>query len=970
MVKSIAKLRELRISNCMKMEAIIMKEEGWEMKASETLAFLMLTDLYLQQLESLTCFSHAKCSLETWSQDCLKSSIVLFNREVAFPNLETLKVFAMSNIDMIWDNQVYFRHLKTLDVSSCDGLSHIFTPTIVGNLVELKKLTITNCKILTQVMVDEGGEEGPVVVFKQLKYLKLHTLVGLRCFGSGGYTLLFPILEDVMLVGCPNIEFFSERPIEAPKLDEETKREMLLWKENPNVISQHLLGAVVAEEKKMRLSEFPMLIGKWHSQLNFIKSSWQLESLTVDKCPFINAIPSRLMLVLDNMKILQVHDCELLEEIFDLEGLEGVQRTQLLPSFMTLDLINLPKLRRLWNKDLQGMLRFHSLQSLIIYKCNNLRYAFTRLMAQCLASLQRMEISECSQMDRVIGEEEGQSSMVEKITFSNLGWMKLKCLPNLISFLSGNNHMLECPRLVNLSIAQCPKMRCLTWQSSMEIDDGTLSLFTPQVVFPSLEELHITDIGYIKMIWDNHVALSFPGHFHHLKTLDVSHCMELSNIFTPTMAGNLVELTNLTISNCKMLTEIISGEGCKERPVVAFKQLKSLKLEELIGLTCFSSGRFTLLFPLLEEIKVTKCLNMKFFSEAPLRAPKLNRVPPSTGMWLWNGKIRYGMQNMSIDMATVDEVEFMHLSGFSELMEKWHSKLIPIKSSWQLKSLVVDNCLPFLNAIPSRLMPVLDKINTLQVQDCESLEEIFDLEGLKAMKGTRVLPRLWCLNLVNLPKLRRLWNKDIQGMLCFSSLSYLTLCNCSNLRHAFTPSMARRLPTLQWIAIKNCDQMEGVMAKEEGEMAEDGGEISEVEKITFPILRCMELEQLPNLTSFFSDTNRTLECPRLQELTIAGCPKITTFTWQSLMKIGQGISSPFTAQVLFPQVKSMVLSHRENSSKTRVDANQHLLKVEAFEKLQVKFCVIEETSAHCYMICHKSRPAQLDILEGIASDSL
>ncbi|KAF8020371.1 hypothetical protein BT93_G0926 [Corymbia citriodora subsp. variegata] len=745
-------------------------------------------------------------------------------------------------------------------------------------------------------MIDERGEERHEVAFKQLKYLKLHMLVKLRCFSSGGYTLVFPLLEDVILVGCLNIEFFSERQIEAPKLDEVTKREMWFWKENLHVISQNML-VMVAEEKKMRLSEFPMLIGKWHNQLNFIKSSWQLESLMVDKCPlFINAISSKLMLAFDNMKTLQVHDCELLEEIFDLEGLEGVDRTWLLPSLMTLDLVNLPNLRRLWNKDLQGMLHFHSLQGLTLYKCSNLRHAFTQSMAQCLASLQWMEIIECSQMEGVIGEEEGQRSIVEKITFSNLNWMKLECLPNLTSFLLGKNHTLECPGLVDLSIAQCPNMRSLTSQFLMEIDNETPSLFTSQVLFPSLAKLHITDTGYIKMTWDNHAVLSLPRHFQHLKTLDVSHCVELSNMFTPTMAGNLVELTNLRISNCKMLTEIISGEGCKEGPVVAFKQLKSLKLEELIGLTCFSSGRFTLLFPLLEEIEVTKCLNMKFFSEAPLRAPKLNRVPLSTGMWLWNGKIRYGMQNMSIDMVTIDEVEFMHLSRFSELMDKWHSELIPIKSSWQLKSLVVDNCLRFLNAIPSRLMPVLDKINTLQVQDCESLEEIFDLEGLKAMKGTRVLPRLWCLNLVNLPKLRRLWNKDIQGMLYFSSLSYLTLCNCSNLRHAFTPLMARCLPTLQWIAIKNCDQMEGVMAKEEGEMAEDGGEISEVDKITFPILRCMKLEQLPNLTSFFSDTNHTLECPRLQELTIAGCPKITTFTWQSLMKIGQGISSPFTPQ--------------------------------------------------------------------------
>lgn len=116
----------------------------------------------------------------------------------------------------------------------------------------------------------------------------------------------------------------------------------------------------------------------------------------------------------------------------------------------------------------------------------------------------------------------------------------------------------------------------------------------------------------------------FP--FQHLKTLDVSHCDELSNMFTPTTARNLVELTELKISNCKMLTEVISSEGCEEGPVVAFKQLKYMKLTDLKGLTCFSLGRYTLMFPLLEDVIVTGCLNMKLFSEAPIKAPKLNNV--------------------------------------------------------------------------------------------------------------------------------------------------------------------------------------------------------------------------------------------------------------------------------------------------------------------------------------------------------
>ncbi|XP_039164989.1 uncharacterized protein LOC108960822 [Eucalyptus grandis] len=209
------------------------------------------------------------------------------------------------------------------------------------------------------------------------------------------------------------------------------------------------------------------------------------------------------MLVLKRMTSLQVRDCEPLEEIFDLEGLEAVDCTQVLPRLWHLDLVNLPKLRQLWNRDLQGTMCFNSLGHLSLYKCSNLRHAFVPSMAQCLPNLQQMEIKECDQMEGVIADEEGQGRAVEEITFPNLWQITLECLPNLTSFLLWKNHMLECPILSKLSIAHCPKMRSLTWQSSMEIDNGTPSLFTPQVQCPKLEWMVLSHMDNLSKIWSD-----------------------------------------------------------------------------------------------------------------------------------------------------------------------------------------------------------------------------------------------------------------------------------------------------------------------------------------------------------------------------------------------------------------------------------------------------------------------------------
>jgi len=64
MVKSLEHLRDLIVQRCKKMDAIIMEEEGLGLETSKTLAFPMLTNLNLQRLESLMCFSCGKCKID------------------------------------------------------------------------------------------------------------------------------------------------------------------------------------------------------------------------------------------------------------------------------------------------------------------------------------------------------------------------------------------------------------------------------------------------------------------------------------------------------------------------------------------------------------------------------------------------------------------------------------------------------------------------------------------------------------------------------------------------------------------------------------------------------------------------------------------------------------------------------------------------------------------------------------------
>ncbi|XP_056159279.1 uncharacterized protein LOC115691921 [Syzygium oleosum] len=888
MVKSLAKLRVLEVRYCNKMEAIIMEEEGSRMETSETLAFPMLTHVELSNLESLTCFSRGKCSRKVRSQDHVKTRFnVLFDQEVVFPSLETLKIFAMDNIEVIWDNQAYFRHLKTLVVSLCRELSHIFTSTIAENLVELTELRISNCIMLAKVIVDEGGKEGHVVAFKQLKYLELDQLIGLRCLSLGEHTLMFPLLKDVIVSGCPNMKFFSEGPIETPKLDgvQVTKHERKFWKENLNFTIRNMFEGMAkfARVKTIRLSEFPESIGKWHSELIPNKSSWQLESLMVDQCPsFINAIPSSLMLILNQMSKLHVRDCELLEEIFDLEGLEGVESTWKLPSFMTLDLVNLPKLRRLWNKDLQGSLPSHFLRNLTLYKCSNLRHAFAPSMARCLANLTKIEIKECGQMEGVIAEDEGLRNTVKKITFPELRNMKLECLPNLTCFFSGNNHALDCPELRSLTIAHCPKMRSLISQSSTEIDNGTPSLFTPQVQFPRLNGIVLSHIDNLSKIWtdDPQEALAFEN----LRSLEVNRCKSLENIFPHWLATSLNKLQTLQVESCGLEEIVVSGDETPHSTTaqVLFLKLTSLVLHDMPRLKSFCTTLPTLNWSSLQELRVTHCdkLNMSFvapMNKWPQRDDKRD---------LSNQEAHASFQR---DFPNVKRLLLVEKD-----IEMIRDGKLPDDIFGKTEALTLA-CFHDENAVfPSRfLLERFEKLQSLEVF-CSSFEAIFPDEGLVDEEKHPVLENLRELKLSKLHNLKRVWREEdylvakilqsiktfevwdclglttiFPAVTSFQNLMELVVKNSTGLVHLVTVSAITNLVHLTDITIIGCERMKEVVIN-------DGN--GEGKVISLGKLESLTLQHLPSLECFSSTTSYISGFPSLREIKVEDCPKMKMFS--------------------------------------------------------------------------------------------
>ncbi|XP_048135710.1 uncharacterized protein LOC125315302, partial [Rhodamnia argentea] len=249
------------------MEAIVIEDEGSRIETSETLVFSMLTNLWVAG------------SREVWSEDRLKSRYTtLFNQEVAFPSLETLRIWCMNSIDIIWDNQVAresFRKLKSLSIYGCNKLVNIVPSYILGRLKSLESLeleleglsklkhvwdkelhsqvqfqclrsvTVSECESLTslfpasiardltqleELKIDECGgivelieKDGldPRDVFPKLASLELKRLPELKCVYTGTHALRWPALKILKVDGCNKVEILASQPENEMPLHEQ-----------------------------------------------------------------------------------------------------------------------------------------------------------------------------------------------------------------------------------------------------------------------------------------------------------------------------------------------------------------------------------------------------------------------------------------------------------------------------------------------------------------------------------------------------------------------------------------------------------------------------------------------------------------------------------------------------------------------------------------------------------------------------
>jgi len=207
--------------------------------------------------------------------------------------------------------------------------------------------------------------------------------------------------------------------------------------------------------------------------------------------------------------------------------------------------------------------------------------------------------------------------------------------------------------------------------------------------------------------------------------------------------------------------------------------------------------------------------------------------------------------------------------------------------------LEVNNCEKVVVVYPSSVQNTYNELEKLEVTNCASVEEIFELT-LNENNSEEVTTRLKEITLAGLQKLKKIWSGDPKGILSFQNLINVQLEDCTSLEYLLPLSVATRCSHLKELGIKYCGNIKEIVA-EEKESRVNAATIFE-----FNQLSTLLLWNLHKLNGFYAG-NHTLQCPSLRRINVSACTKLKLFRTLSTRSYNfrDGKHSVLTEQPLF-----------------------------------------------------------------------
>ncbi|KAL5807586.1 hypothetical protein ACOSQ4_030319 [Xanthoceras sorbifolium] len=882
-ISSLTQLEELYMGNSF---------VQWEVKGQSNAS---LSEL--KQLSSLTTLE-----LHVLDAQIIPHDLLIFDK------LERYKIF----IGDVWDWSGKYETSRTLKLKLNNS---IYLGNWVKSLLHrTEDLYLDELKGVKNVLYQLNGEG-----FQQLKHLHVQNGPELQYLVNSiewGLCNVFPKLESLFLHNLINLE-----QIYHGQLVTESFSKLRIIKVRKCDRLRHLFSFSMAKNL-LQLQEIEVIGCKRLEEIIFVESEEQVHQNGSNRrieftqlCALTLQCLPRLTDFSFNAFTPNIGSQEILAEDEYGVSMSLFSQNVVLPSLQKLKLSSI-NIGCTWLDQLPGISSCcQALTNLTLEECNGLKFLFSYSMVKSLVVLEMLEIRNSKSIEGIINTEELRGE--GKVVFPKLIKLQLKGLPNLIKF--GSRISVEFSSMTQLSIEDCPKLKTFSFSSALtsgdikqgeqveEINwqDDIHPLFNQKVVVPTLTSLNLSSIP-IPTIWHNQLQ-PMSSYFQSLKEIIIDGCDTLKYVFSSSMAKSLIHLETLEIFNCKIMELVIITAGERISNTL-FPKLYKLHLKHLPELKIFCNfpGN-SIEWPSLAQLWIENCPKMHTFES---NSPPIDMPASKEDQMNSEENLHSHIQPLFDEKVRLPNLKFLRLDGMDKLRKIWHHQLTP-DSFYKLNSFGVNNCHNVLNVFPSNMLGRLQKLDELWLTNCNSLDEIFELQASSCGKTQAITAtQLTKLVLYYLPKLKHIWDVNSQGLLTCQNLLSIQVIGCDSLKSIFPASVSKSLLQLQELKIKECCMLEEIVVEEE--------QLDEaVPRFLFPQLTCLELFQLSSLESFYPGSHIS-EWPVLTNLQVWKCDKVETFSSEfSSFQVIHGESQHempmrqhlfFVDKVLLPSLENLKLS--------------------------------------------------------------
>ncbi|KAK4270249.1 hypothetical protein QN277_023308 [Acacia crassicarpa] len=257
-----------------------------------------------------------------------------------------------------------------------------------------------------------------------------------------------------------------------------------------------------------------------------------------------------------------------------------------------LDLSLYPELRDSWNSPIENKM-FCNLKSLVVQNCDFLSdVLIPSKLRRALGNLEEIQVMDCDSLEFVF---EFDIAEEEAISEKEASHLRKICLFNL-------------PKLQYI---WKPSLGGEREEDEVQIQRQQPVSFIAKVLFPNLKQIKMRDLPELKTIW--HPFLT-SNCFSNLKTMEVSKCEKLGNIFPLHMQRVFGSMEKLMVSDCNSVQVIFefNSEMGNVEETTPVQELMELTLLRLSMLRQIWGSDPHLRFHNLQLVRVEDCNNLEY----------------------------------------------------------------------------------------------------------------------------------------------------------------------------------------------------------------------------------------------------------------------------------------------------------------------------------------------------------------------